>query len=296
MESARLVLSAPGVLECGVPSDNAHDPNMPAGYLCQISPRLSCAACCGLYNLKEPSRPALMQIVAERTRLFAATARDVDAIVSFKTDEEARVAPQLRFAGFYHCPFVGLIGPQKATVGCMLHPLAVGNQAIDYRSLSHYGALACGLYFCPATRHLTPTVKTILKTGAVDWYVYGLLVSEYRLLTSVFDELANRHGIHLTGLEKRSPPQAATVVKILENLKLNWPYRAHNDRVVCHYLFEDGLYTRTPVAYPGPQPSPAHDRIFVELASVFNSPADQVAAEHLITLTIADLAESVSNP
>ena len=174
--------------------------------------------------------------------------------------------------------------------------MAAGNQAIDYRSLSHYGALACGLYFCPATRHLPPAVSTILKTGAADWYAYGLLVSEYRLLTTVFDELTSRHGIHLPELENRSPRKAAAVVNILENLKLNWPYRSHNGRSLCHYLFEGGLYTRTPVSYPGRQPSPAHDRIFVELVSVFNAPADQVAAENLINATIADLAESVSNP
>jgi hypothetical protein len=237
-----------------------------------------------------------MQMVAERTRQFATVARNVDAILAFKESEEARLSAHLHYTDFYHCPFIGLIGPERATVGCMLHPLAANNRAIDYRSLSHYGALACGVYFCPATRQLPPVLKTILKEGAKNWYTYGLLVTEYRLVTTLFEQLACRNGIHLADLEKCSAYQAKAVVSIVETLKLAWPYRSNNGGALCHYLFDDGLYTRPAVTYPGRKPSPACKQIFMELSTVFDTMADQAAAENLINHTIAKLAESVREP
>ena len=52
--------------------------NVSAVYLCQVGERVSCGACCGLYNVADLSRDALEDRLARRTERFAAVARSED--------------------------------------------------------------------------------------------------------------------------------------------------------------------------------------------------------------------------
>ena len=123
-------------------------------YLCQVGERVSCGACCGLYNIADLSQRSLEVMLTEQTEEFARVPRTTEAIEAFQKKIEGWTPPQRPFPDFYHCPFLGLIGLNGRRVGCLLHPAAAGNNGIDWRGLSYYGAMACRTYFCPSVRHL----------------------------------------------------------------------------------------------------------------------------------------------
>ena len=140
---------------------------VPGGvYLCQVDENVSCGACCGLYNCPDASRAYLQERLAFRTERFREVPRDTDAIDAFREQMERRESRQRPYPDFYHCPFLGLVGRENSRVGCLLHPLAEGNQGVDLRGLSFYGGLACREYFCPSHRNLPPVYKTIIKSVA----------------------------------------------------------------------------------------------------------------------------------
>ena len=100
-------------------------------YLCQVDEHISCAACCGLYNLSDVRRETLLQMLQRRTELFVQTARTMEAILEFKAIVEANENQDRPYLEFHHCPCIGMIGAHQTRVGCLLHPLGDGNQNID---------------------------------------------------------------------------------------------------------------------------------------------------------------------
>ncbi|MDA8140544.1 MAG: hypothetical protein M0036_18010, partial [Desulfobacteraceae bacterium] len=90
--------------------DHALDAQVPGGvYLCQVSEKVSCGACCGLYNVADTSRPAMEKMLRARTVRFAQVPRTAAAIDAFARETTA-IEPQERpFPQFHHCPFTGLI-------------------------------------------------------------------------------------------------------------------------------------------------------------------------------------------
>jgi hypothetical protein len=53
------------------------DNSVPGGvYLCQINERVSCGACCGLYNVADVSSEELTEILIRRTEAFERISRD----------------------------------------------------------------------------------------------------------------------------------------------------------------------------------------------------------------------------
>jgi len=138
---------------------------VPGGvYLCQVDENVSCGACCGLYNCPDASRACLQERLTFRTERFREVPRNTDAIDAFQEQMERREPRQRPYPDFYHCPFLGLVGRQNSRVGCLLHPLADGNQGVDLRGLSFYGGLACRDYFCPSHRNLPPVYKAIIQS------------------------------------------------------------------------------------------------------------------------------------
>lgn len=155
------------------------DDGVPGGvYLCQISETISCGACCGLYNVADLSFDHLSAMLRYRTETFARVPRTMDAILAFKAHIEEKENQNRPFPDFHHCPYIGLIGENFARVGCLLHPLGVGNKGIDFRGLSYHGGLACGMYFCPSYRILSEPYKKLIRKSAYNWYSYGLMIGE----------------------------------------------------------------------------------------------------------------------
>ncbi len=260
------------------------DAATPGGvYLCQVEEGVSCGACCGLYNLQDCSRVNLSRLLRARSERFAGVPRTADAIEHF-AHQSLRCEPQQRpFEGFHHCPFLGWIGTDSGCVGCLLHPVADGNRGVDYRGLSYYGGLACSSYFCPTTHMLAASYKKIVRMAAVDWYVYGLVITETELLSEIFGHIELRLGHPLQADSFAHRPSAQQALMRLLRLKIDWPYRPPYWNTPCHYFFKENPRPRPLMDYLrlGVQPS-GFDRILCELTSHFTSAAALDQAERRI--------------
>lgn len=224
-------------------------PATDGGYLCQVNDHVSCGACCGLYNVPIASRDALVQTLKTRTEQFKTTPRTVDAIFHFKKEVELREGQNRPMPDFHHCPFLGLMGPGYTTTGCLLHPQADGNNGMDFRSVSYYGGMTCHIYFCPSTRLLPLRYKQIVRNVLDDWYLYGLVVTETRLLVAFFEELEDRMNRPLYAEDFTTHPACRDALKYLFLLRVSWPFRSPDNHRLVNYFFNDHLYAR-PVLPP----------------------------------------------
>jgi hypothetical protein len=271
------------------------DDTVPGGvYLCQVNDRVSCGACCGLYNVAEVSRTHLAALLHQRTLRFATLPRTAAAIDAFAQWTHAQESQKRPFADFHHCPFIGLIGPNASRVGCLLHPLAEGNQGVDFRGLSYYGGLACRTYFCPATQSLPARYKRILRTVLDDWYLYGMVVTETELIAAQFQWLEKRLGREMDAALWIDHPHARQPLVDLLALKISWPFRPHDAPTPCHYFFTDPPHIRPQIDYGrlGAVPSPMHPMLR-ELVSAFGSTADLHAAEQLLETKLERAARAL---
>ena len=228
----------------GRPIAPLHEQQVDDDYLCQVGASVSCGACCGLYNVMDASRLALERMLAERTRRFATVVRTIDGIMQFRASIEASENQQRPLPDFHHCPFLGLVGSCKETVGCMLHPLEPQNRGMDFRSLSHYGGMACHVYFCPAARLLPTRCKQIVRTVVSDWYLYGLLVTEHRLLKAIFDEIEQRLNRRVFMDDFTHNEKAREALYNLFLLRVSWPFRRPGPLRLVNYFFNDHRHPR----------------------------------------------------
>lgn len=252
-------------------------------YLCQVSETVSCGACCGLYNLPHLSRVKLETMLSKRTEDFMSVVRTEDGIFEFQRRHKAPHRLSRPYPQFHHCPFLGFIGDQKSRVGCLLHPDSDGNNNNDYRFLSWYGEQACPSYFCPATRKLPPIYKSILAQAIDDWYVYGLIVTEYSLVIAYFRVLEARLGRDITADDFTRSIDAAAAFREFTELKSKWPHRREGSPGPCNFFFENGLYTRPDVFRSNPKIRQSfYEEILRELDSGFSSEKELTAAEEAL--------------
>ncbi|MDY6904814.1 MAG: hypothetical protein SWH61_09010 [Thermodesulfobacteriota bacterium] len=249
-------------------------------YLCQVGPEVSCGACCGLYNVADPGIEALDAMLARRTRWFEQVPRTVAGIETFK-DRVMTAEPRERpFPKFHHCPYLGVIEDAGRRVGCLLHPLARGNQGIDWRGLSYYGGMACRTYFCPSVRQLPDRWLTVIRQSMDHWYLHGLILTERKLLTALFSELETCLGRPIETGDFSRPSSAQALRTFMADLKLSWPYRRSDAPGVCNYFFEDGQYVRPAEGLTNQAAARSRfDVIFQELDSGFSSPTETKGAE-----------------
>lgn len=261
---------------------NSLDNKTPGGvYLCQVNENISCAACCGLYNVADPSRDALTEILSFRSRSFVHVPRTPESILAFQTEMESRECQERPYPGFHHCPYIGLIGENLSRAGCLLHPLAHGNGGMDFRGLSYYGGMACRIYFCPACKELPEAYKLIVRAVAEDWYSLGLVATELELLNAFFREMENRLGRKLKTEDFTGNPKRMEVFREFLDYRIQWPFRWSTN--LCNYFFEDHPYQRSHVNYtPAGVPSSPYDVIFRELDSHFPSPDALQNAEAML--------------
>jgi len=268
--------------------------DVPGGvYLCQVNERISCGACCGLYNVADPTFESLLDVLLYRTEAFQRVERDVEAIVAFQEKIQHKECQKRPLPEFHHCPFLGLVGDGFSRVGCLLHPLNKGNKGIDLRGMSFYGGMACRVYFCPAHHGLSAAVKEIVRQAAKNWYIYGLVVTEREMLNAFFQEVEGR--IHRR-VEKEDIIDHACLdaVRAFFNLKISWPYRHHPCNGLSNYFFEDNLYPKPSVDYgiAGRRGS-RYDVILRALGSCFFSASQLREAEVLIDGIIGTLATAI---
>jgi hypothetical protein len=259
-------------------------------YLCQTAPDVSCGACCGLYNVADPSAEALEAILIRRTHWFGEVPRTVAGIDAFKARVSGVECQERPFPEFHHCPFLGMIEDEGRRVGCLLHPLAEGNHGIDWRGLSYYGGMACRTYFCPSVKHLPPRWLLALRQSMAHWHLHGLIVTEHRLLAAFFEILEDRLARPIDGADFLAESPAADLLKAFASLKLTWPFRRKDAPGMANYFFEDGRYPRPVVTRVDAGIPPSFFEIILrELDSGFSSTGDQREAEEQISEIIDGL-------
>ncbi|MEZ4528201.1 MAG: hypothetical protein R2941_20000 [Desulfobacterales bacterium] len=260
------------------------DDNTPGGvYLCQVNVHISCAACCGLYNVADPSREALTEMLKVRSLAFASVPRTPEGILGFQAEMESKECQDRPYPGFHHCPFIGLIGEKLSRAGCLLHPLADGNEGMDFRGLSYYGGMACRSYFCPACKELPEACKQIVRAVAQDWYSFGLAATERQLLKAFFREVEKRLGRNVKAEDFTQSPERISIFREFLDYRIKWPFRFSGSTNLCNYFFADQIYQRSPVNYaPAGVSSSPYDSIFRELDSHFSSPEALHRAEEML--------------
>ena len=272
------------------------DNEVPGGvYLCQVNEQISCGACCGLYNVADPSLEALMEMLTYRTDTFARVPRDMDSILAFQEKIEAWESQKRPFPEFHHCPYIGLVGTKRLRVGCLLHPLSEGNKGIDFRGLSFYGGMACRVYFCPSYYHLPRVFKEIVREAARDWYLYGLVITETKMLSTFFKQVEKRLNQPITKKDIFENEKCLEAVREFLELKHHWPFRPHPFTGLGNYFFRDQLYSSPSIDYEiiGETTS-RYDTILRGLQSYFSSANELRRAENLLDGLIDKLASTIS--
>jgi len=273
-----------------MPAKNETD----AVYLCQVGPHVSCGACCGLYNVADPSPENLEALLTRRTRWFAGVHRTVAGIDAFR-DRVTKTEPEGRpFPDFHHCPFLGMIEDTGRRVGCLLHPLAAGNAGLDWRGLSYYGGMACRTYFCPSVRQLPARWLRAVRRSMDHWHLHGLIVTERSLLTELFTHLERRLGRPIESEDFSSRPAAEALQDAFITLKSQCPFRRADAPGVCNYFFENGQYLRPEIEERCKGIAPSYfGAIFRELDSKFSSPSEVRIAEEKIEEMLTTLVDAL---
>jgi hypothetical protein len=272
--------------------------DVPGGvYLCQVDELTSCGACCGLYNYASLTRGELQALIAYRTERFRQVPRNEDAITDFQMEMERRESQRQLYAEFYRCPFLGFIGLRGSRVGCLLHPAGEGNGGIDWRGLSFYGGMACRTYFCPSHRGLPAAFKNILKSVLRGWYLYGLVVTEERMLAACCAEIERRLGRPLCAADAALRPAGRAALLRLLGLKLGWPFRDETWQGPANYFFNDDRYPRPPIDYRRLSTSTsAHDAVLRELSSFFRTRQELRSAESTLDALYARIVAAIGAP
>lgn len=259
-------------------------------YLCQVNENVSCGACCGLYNVADPSKKSLTRMLLHRTRMFDKVPPDWKDIEDFGKQMTAETDGGRPFPEFHHCPYVGLVGPNRSRVGCLLHPMSERNKGIDFRGLSFYGGMACRRYFCPTFHNVPAPLKDLLRRAAVDWYHYGLIITETDLLCSIFDELTSKIKTGSGELRRSENNSSLESIRHLMDLKLTWPFQPAPGTDRVNYFFEDALYAKPAVDYGRSEITfSRYDGIFQSLVSVFHTSDHLRRAEAIIDQLIHDM-------
>jgi hypothetical protein len=192
--------------------------------LCSPDSTKSCAACCGLYNVSNGTRDALLEKLTRRTLLFQETERSVEALIRYQSAVRALEPDVSPDPSIHACEFTGFVDEARLTPGCLLHPTAAGNQGVDFRGLCHYGSMACKSLYCPAWEELRPDERGILLNLLDDWHLYGLVINDLDFVESLFALLRLRVTGGLNESRLLTGP-AAEVLKEMLAWKVSWPWK-----------------------------------------------------------------------
>lgn len=144
-------------------------------HLCQPGGRVSCGACCGLYNFRDYSRAAVTGSLARHTERLAATERTPQAFHAtaraLKAEDPSPLFTQVRV-----CPMLGFLDSERTRVGCLAHPKVTGGP--DLRDCGVYSASVCEQFECPSFLWLDEAQATWVREASPDWYLYGLVVTD----------------------------------------------------------------------------------------------------------------------
>ena len=248
-------------------------------HLCQPDNKKSCGACCGLYNWKDHSRPALESILKQRTELFFSLGESQD-LDEYKRRCQGRKSNGKLFETVFNCEFLGFVDSDHKKVGCLLHPVV--NKGNDLRDLGFYGAKTCSEHFCPSYSCLKTTEQKAIIESIYDWYLYGLLITDIDLVREFFRHIENTMGDSIKEVKLKKPGIVNALTDFFM-LKQDWKFKT-SENMLGKYYFSEAEYNIVRIEYKkmwGIQPS-RFDRILVSLESDINSKDDLFEAETII--------------
>lgn len=206
--------------------------------LCRPDSRKSCAACCGLYNVPDATRPALYAKLERRTRAFRQVDRTPQAIDDYQNWVRASESARPLDNVIHVCEFTGFLDPLQRVVGCQLHPTAPGNEGLDLRGLCHYGSMACKGFFCPAWEAIPPRVGNMVCLLVDDWHLYGLVMTDVDFVQALFSLLEHRVGTELN-LSILQRGEAASILREMLSWKDTWPFGTASLLRRSRYYFKE---------------------------------------------------------
>lgn len=158
--------------------------------LCQRR-EASCGACCGLYNRRVLSRPAIRAELSRRTEALRGVPRTLEAFRAAAATLAPAAAPPL-FPSVRVCPLLAFLDEAETRVGCRAHPLATGGP--DLRDCGVYDAPTCSTFLCPSHAWLTEEEAALAESAAGDFHLYGLVVTDVPFLRAALAAVAERTG------------------------------------------------------------------------------------------------------
>jgi hypothetical protein len=179
--------------------------------LCQRA-GASCGACCGLYNRRDLSRPALRAELTRRTRALAGVPRTLEA---FRAAAAALAAggPAPLFPSVRVCPLLGWLDADGTRAGCLAHPLATGGP--DLRDAGVYDASICETFYCPSFSWLSEDEAALAEAACGDFHLYGLVVTDVPFLRAVLAAVAARTGARVERRHLEHAPFRAALRRLL---------------------------------------------------------------------------------
>ncbi|MFH0824817.1 MAG: hypothetical protein V2B18_18855 [Pseudomonadota bacterium] len=215
--------------------------------LCFPDGRKSCVACCGLYNVPDGTRASLLSRLDERTDLFRKVERTPDAITEYEGVIRSQ-DPALPLDDTIHvCEFTGFVDEERRTPGCLLHPLAAGNEGIDLRGLCYYGSMACKSFYCPSWSDLHPDRKRITAEAIDDWHLHGLVATDLDFVDSVFEIIEQMLGEAVDPDRLMSGP-GLEVLREIFGWKDAWPWAGESRLRRNRYFFRKSVLWRGDLA------------------------------------------------
>ncbi len=175
--------------------------------LCQRA-RVSCGACCGLYNLVHHGREPVAELLDRRTAHFAGMPRTLTAFraaaASLDRGKEEAIFPMVKV-----CPLLGWLDAGRSRPGCLAHPAATGG--VDLRDCGAYDARLCESFLCPSHSWLSEEEAALAERScAGDPWLYGLVVTDVPFLRACLEGVAELSGTRagLAHLERPAFAQA----------------------------------------------------------------------------------------
>jgi len=157
----------------------------PSGVEVCMGERVSCSACCGLFNFRgsDAERRAWVQ---ENTRQFLAL--DISSaanIVNYRKEREAVTLPNRVREDIYVCPFVGHVDAEGQKTGCLLHPQGSPHPQIGLwahpQNFSFYGEGICLSYDCLAKERKVYRADFFRWAEGASVFDYSRLASDHTL-------------------------------------------------------------------------------------------------------------------
>jgi hypothetical protein len=205
--------------------------------LCRPDSRKSCAACCGLYNVSDGTRPTLAAKLEKRTSLFRTTLRTVQALEAYQCSIRDRENASTLDSVIHVCEFTGFLDLNQKIVGCLLHPSAPGNDGIDLRGLCFYGSMACKCFFCPAWSEIPASYAQMLLDILDDWHIYGLVMTDPGFIHSLFRLLEMNLGEPVAAEHLYKMP-VLNIFKSMLAWKDSWPFNMSSNIRRSRYYFK----------------------------------------------------------